>query len=105
MSAQTAPEVYYIRGLFPRDSRGSPTFENADPESVAALRPCCPHAAGICIGGPPPRLRHFAEFLRALEGVEADAVVQGLTLVHISAQRKHFMRDSLGGFSDENGSG
>jgi len=33
------------------------------------------------------------------------SVRQGLTLVHISAQRKHFLWDTVGGFSDTNGSG
>ena len=38
----------------------------------------------------------------------AGAADQGLTLVHFSAQRKHCLWDTLGGFtpfSDKNGSG
>jgi hypothetical protein len=30
---------------------------------------------------------------------------QGLTLIHVSARRKHFLWDTLGGVSNKNGSG
>jgi len=38
-------------------------------------------------------------------GLQCAAWHQGLTLVHFSAQRKHFLQFILGGFSDKNGSG
>ena len=50
-------------------------------------------------------LRHLV--LHGLVGADLTAAYerQGLTLVHLSAQRKHFLLDALGSFSDKNSSG
>jgi len=44
----------------------------------------------------------------AQDELKSGRVVQGLTLVHLSAYREHFLWETLGplaGFSDKNGSG
>ena len=46
--------------------------------------------------------------VRGMQATRMRTVVQGLTLIHFSAQREHFLSHVLGGlagFSDENDSG
>jgi hypothetical protein len=64
--------------------------------------PCTSQLAGRTTGDPPTAVQP------TLCRPPPESYVQGLTLVHNSAQREHFLSHVLGcfaGFSDKNGSG
>jgi len=97
----------------PSCSRFHATALSAAEWPPAAAAPCAewaPAAAGgapntreACDGSASSASTAVSDTRRNV--VRAPTCRQGLTLVHFSLQRKHFLWDSLGGFSDKNGSG